>query len=688
MDLKKWNSVKRSGGFKRKVKNNYNSLQSRTLIQSDRAQAGSAENRKGSVSHLNARFTNQFNQNSTIIPCSSFAEVEDSCLFSEDDDSYSSSENEDNVDKIDTSTKNDDFRDHYKKWAIDFNITQVALKQLNVILNKRMPCIVPLDPRTLLKSKKEIQIIVIDDGRYWNNGLIECLKTILQYLNDKPKSISLNVNIDGLPLFNSSKHQVWPILCNIHEKPNVPPFVVGIYEGTSKPSNVSAFFHPFVSELQELMSNHLKIASEDGVDTLIEVKVRAFICDSPARALVKGVCNFNAKHGCLKCTVVGEYSHKSHTVFFPKTDCPRRNDADFRSKKYGCHHKYDSPLLALPIDMIEQFPVGDSLHIIDLGIMKRLLIGWRDGNFGTLITKWPTNVIEKVSQFLLCCQMPKEIHRSVRSLKDLSHWKGSEFRTFLLYLSYVILKDVLDNAAYHHFLLFFSTVTICTSETHFQLLPVAEIMLKQFVDNYGKFYGQEYITSNVHNLIHVVEEVKRFGTLQSFNAYPFENKLSLIKRMIRKGNQPLQQIANRLLERQYNIEVENLINDTNHNYPTIKSYKYGSKLKTVIQLESFILSTDNGDKWFLTNNNHLVELRSATCNEGHILIIGNRIENLRNDVFETPMKSSYLNIFVIYENEIKQTEAIYNITDIKCKLVSVSYNSNIYFAPLPHTFKK
>lgn len=286
MDLKKWKSIKRSGAFKRKVKNNFHSLQARTLIQSNRAQAESEENKKGSVSHLNPNSTNQLNQNATSIPCSSFAEVQDSCSFSEVETSYSSSENEDNVSKEDT--KNDDFRDDYKKWAIDYNIPQVALKQLNVILNKRMPCIVPLDPRALLKSKKDIQIVLIDDGHYWHNGLTESLKTILQNLNDKPKCVSLNVNIDGLPLFNSSKHQVWPILCNIHERPNVPPFVVGIYKGTSKPSNVSAYFHPFVSELQELISNNLRIVSQDGIDTLIEVKIRAFICDSPARALVKG----------------------------------------------------------------------------------------------------------------------------------------------------------------------------------------------------------------------------------------------------------------------------------------------------------------------------------------------------------------------------------------------------------------
>lgn len=54
--------------------------------------------------------------------------------------------------------------------------------------------------------------------------------------------------------------------------------------------------------------------------------------------------------------------------------------------------------------------------------------------------------------------------------------------------------------------------------------------------------------SNVHNLIHLVEEVKKFGKLQIFNAYPFENKLSSIKRTVRNRNKPLQQKGNRLTD--------------------------------------------------------------------------------------------------------------------------------------------
>lgn len=384
--------------------------------------------------------------------------------------------------------------------------------------------------------------------------------------------------------------------------------------------------------------------------------------------------------------MIGEYSHVSHTVTFQGTDCPMRNDTDFRNKKYGNHHKRDSPFLQLPIDMIEDFPVGDSLHLLDLGIMKRLLFGWRDGNLGRLITKWSSRDIAKVTQFILSCRMPKEIHRNLRGLQDLSNWKATEYRTFLLYFSFIILMDVLTDKPYHHFLCFFCAVTICSSHHYFQFLPVAHAMLVQFVENYGNYYGREYMTSNVHNLIHLVDEVKRFGELHTFNAYPFENKLSSIKRTIRKGNKPLEQISNRLIERNC-IEIEGLSNITgNDKIPIIKTYTYKNTSIQVVHLESFIISTNNQNKWFLMNNNDIFEVISMVDGDKHISLIGNVIQNLA-DVFDVPIKSSLLNIFMTNCNSIRRLQVTFNITDIKCKLVTAECGSNIYFVPLIHTLK-
>ena len=79
---------------------------------------------------------------------------------------------------------------------------------------------------------------------------------------------------------------------------------------------------------------------------------------------------------------------------------PKRTDETFRNRTDPDHHKMDTPLEKLPIDMIKSIPVSDSLHLLDLGITKRLLTGWVYGNLG-LKTKWSANVTKMVSDFLL-----------------------------------------------------------------------------------------------------------------------------------------------------------------------------------------------------------------------------------------------------------------------------------------------
>lgn len=263
----------------------------------------------------------------------------------------------------------------------------------------------------------------------------------------------------------------------------------------------------------------------------------------------KGVANFNGQHGCLKCTTIGEYSYISNTNIFPRTECEKRTDAKFRQKLYGReHHKADSPILKLDIDMIEQFPVGDSLHLLHLGVMKRLLFGWRDGTFRQSDTKWPAKTTLIVSEYLIRCKKPVEINRAIRGLDCLSHWKGTEYRTFLQYIGIVVLKNNLEHHVYEHFLLLFCAVTICSSKRYFCYLPLARQLLLQYIEIFKEIYGEQYLTSNVHNLCHLVDDVERFGELDTFSAYPFESMLGKIKTIIRQGNRPLAQVAKRIVE--------------------------------------------------------------------------------------------------------------------------------------------
>lgn len=330
--------------------------------------------------------------------------------------------------------------------------------------------------------------------------------------------------------------------------------------------------------------------------------------------------------------------------------------------------------------MIEAFPVGDSLHLIDLGIMKRCLTRWRDGGFGCYAVKWCAKDISIVSEFLLRSRMPSEIHRAVRALDCLAHWKGSEYRTFLHYLGIVILKDVLSCDAYYHFLQFFCCITICSSKMYTKFLSLAKELLSHYVEHYRDYYGEDYITSNVHNLTHLVDEVKNVGPLPTFNAYPFENKLYQLKNLLRNGNNPLSQVAKRLTEIMQ-VELDTGVDEGKH-FPKIVNKRKYNGVFSKIEFIDFSLSTLEKDKWFLTLNNEIVEMHEVVHQNDKIVINGRKLQNIYN-VFELPIKSSYLNIYK--SNCMEKISGAYTVSDIKCKLVAVPSNNEIVFIPLLHT---
>lgn len=86
----------------------------------------------------------------------------------------------------------------------------------------------PSDARTLRNTPRKISTRAVKPGRYWHFGIkrmIEILKSRgIRFQED----LTLNINIDGLPLYKSSKQVFWPILGKFVELKNMKPFVIGI----------------------------------------------------------------------------------------------------------------------------------------------------------------------------------------------------------------------------------------------------------------------------------------------------------------------------------------------------------------------------------------------------------------------------------------------------------------------------
>lgn len=132
--------------------------------------------------------------------------------------------------------------------------------------------------------------------------------------------------------------------------------------------------------------------------------------------------------------------------------------------------------------------------------------------------------------------VPVEFSRKPRSLDELGIWKSVEFRQIILYTGMVFLIDYVEAEFYQHFLLLAIGYRIFAGSAVFNeniTFEDAAHMLEQFVGDFHRFYGEENLSYNVHNLLHVYECHKEFGNLMGFSAYAFENYLKTMKQNVK-----------------------------------------------------------------------------------------------------------------------------------------------------------
>ncbi|CAH0562990.1 unnamed protein product [Brassicogethes aeneus] len=184
--------------------------------------------------------------------------------------------------------------------------------------------------------------------------------------------------------------EFWPILFKIGNRPQLQPMVAAIYCGETKPP-LREYPTQFVDELNNILKNGVLVNEQK-----IQVKIKYFVCDTPARNFIKGTVGFNSANGCIKCTVIGDYDRGGRYMSFPKIDCPLRTDESFRNKTDDDHHKEDSLLIKLPIDMVDDIIVADSLHLFHVGLMRKFLYGWVNGSYN-FRTKLSEADIDKLS---------------------------------------------------------------------------------------------------------------------------------------------------------------------------------------------------------------------------------------------------------------------------------------------------
>jgi len=147
--------------------------------------------------------------------------------------------------------------------------------------------------------------------------------------------------------------------------------MIRLYHGNEKPEDANDFLKDFVDKAKEICENGININ-----DRQIQCRIEALICDAPAKAFVLCVKGHTGYSNCTKYTMEGE--HIGNRMCFPQIDAPLRSNDDFIQKIDDSYHKPDITrnLLNIPhFKPVTNMPL-DSMHLVCLGIMRKLLNLW------------------------------------------------------------------------------------------------------------------------------------------------------------------------------------------------------------------------------------------------------------------------------------------------------------------------
>lgn len=120
----------------------------------------------------------------------------------------------------------------------------------------------------------------------------------------------------------------------------------------------------------------------------IKINVKAIICDAPAKSFILNIKGHNGYSSCTKCTIYGDYVNSK--MCFPykerSTDALRTNEDFVRQTDSDYYQGEPTILLSVPnLGLVSNIAL-DYMHLICLGVIKKMILLWMSGPLTVRIT--------------------------------------------------------------------------------------------------------------------------------------------------------------------------------------------------------------------------------------------------------------------------------------------------------------
>lgn len=479
------------------------------------------------------------------------------------------------------------------------------------------------------------------------------------------------MGIDGVVLYANTTLDCWPILFRVVGHNDV--YTYGVYAGKGKPKSSNELLSQYVKEFEQIKTSGFHHNGRN-----YAIKSRAYIMDSPAKALVLEIKYPRGFSSCPRCKIRG--FQKDNRMVFLSTTEDRRSDSEFRLRMDLNHHRTLAHLALedlSDLNMVQDIAC-ESMHNSFLGVSKlllKLLIEIRGKSYSLSKTQ-----IAALNSNISNLKWPKEFNRHLRPLDCFHIYKATELKNWLFYVGMVILKDVLDQKHLDHFMKLSIGIRILWDEKDcLRNNKTAHQLIREFIDEFPHLYSEIFVGFNVHSLIHLPEDVLYFRCgLSSLSAFKFESQNMVFKKMVKTGKNCLEQLGNRILE-ELSTSPESSSEKSTFEGVKFKQSKDGA----TIFLNGYEISHKIEDKYCLIEDS-VFEVQQIFENSSDFFVSGCFIGKLE-PWFHFPVNSLKLKIFSCTNNLIKSHPKTFNIDKIDGKFFRFEIQEKNVFVKMLHT---
>lgn len=205
---------------------------------------------------------------------------------------------------------------------------------------------------------------------------------------------------------------------------------------------------------------------------------------------------------------------------------------------------------------------------------------------------------------------------------------------------------------------------------------LAQGLLEEFVSLFGELYGSSHIVYNVHSLLHLVDDVKLYGPLDNYSAFPFESYMHTLKSMLHRNNNPLPEICNRVEESYYCHDIRTSVEDK---VKFKKPDKFVQCKYYEILFFKFVINCKKRDQWFMGANQDIYKFEYCKL-ENNVHVVYARTIVRKSSFYNVPISSDK---FGIYKSNGVLSEIVsVSLKMIDKKVFAMLIDNEFVFAPL------